>query len=168
MPTPLKPDPLGLESNQPFKGPVSTRNIAKLNPLPYTEQEQTETEDDYDDQQRRLLEEEFDKEYDYPSQEEEYYGRTEHSAENEPAEITDIEDEVSGDVDEPYSTTIPQQAKLPQRGKKRSIEERESYGTTMPQAEELSRKRRMGEEVEEEEGEVNDDGDHNQSQVSST
>lgn len=122
--------------------------------MPYSAPKHNETEDDYDEQHSKRLEEEFDADYDYPSQEVGHFEETE--AEKEAAETTDSgesENELSSDSDseeeknyvESCSTTMSQQEESSHRAKKRSIEE-----------------------VEEEEGEVYDDGDVTQPQVSST
>ena len=161
MPTPLKPDPLGLESSQPFKGPVSTRHSTKLNYVEYSEQEHNQSEDDFNNQQHcRQLEEEFEAEYDYPGQEEEHqqYGQP-------AAETSDSEDETSDDSgpEVENNVSILHQEESLQRGKKRRS------STALPQEESQQKvKKRHNEEGEEEEGEVSDDGDGNQSQVNST
>ena len=167
MPTPLKPDPLGLESSLPFKGSLSSRNTTKLKSVPpYTEQEHNETEDDYD---CRRLEEEFEAEYDYPSQEEDE--RTCGRIEQQPAETTDSGNEMSSNSDSEEennyrSASILHQEESSYQGKKRR------NSTAMPQQdreESFQRgKKRRNEEREEEEGEVSDDGDGNQSQVNRT
>ena len=147
----------------------------------YTGQEQDETEGDYDEQHCGHLEEEFEAAYGYPSQDEEEeqeYDRTEQqSTEQEPVETTDSENEMSSDTDSEEEGDYVEQATKPQeqshRGKKRCIEERdyvESYDSkAIPQMEMSSQgvKRRVAEEAEEEEGEVNDDADVNQLQVNS-
>ena len=134
VPTPLKPDPLGLESSLPFKGPLSSRSTTKLKPVPFNEQEHNE--DDYDDQDCKRLEEEFEAEYDYPSQEEEQtYGRIE----QQPAETTDSGNEISSNSDSEgendYHSTVHQEESS-HRGKKRH--------TSIPQEEEsLLRAKKM-------------------------
>jgi len=155
VPTPLKPDPLGLESNQPFKGRTSTRSNTKFKSVPYVEPEHDETEDDYDVEHCKRLEEEFDADYDYPNQEEVgHFGEAKQQpAEKEAADTTDSGDGLSSDSDseeeknyvKPCSKSVPQHEDSSCRGIKRTIED-----------------------VEEEEGEVNDDSDITQPQVSST
>ena len=149
----------------PFKGPLSSRSTTKPKSVPYIEQEHNE--DDYGNHDSRRLEEEFEAEYDYPSQEEEEqtYGRIE----RQPAETTDSGNEISSNSDSEEennhrSMTIPHHEESSHRGKKRRI------STAISQQEEASQggKKRRNEEREEEEGEVSDNGDGNQSQVNRT
>lgn len=163
VPTPLKPDPLGLESNQPFKSRLPARTSDKHNPTPYTEQEHNESENDYEDQHCKRLEEEFEAEYDYTGQEEEegYHGETE----QRPADTTDSgesENEVSSDDEserEEYNAEFyTLQENLSQRGKKRKIEDMENKNRYLQQ-EELSwegKKRSVKEDGEVEDSDGND------------
>ena len=156
---------------------MSSRSATKLKVVPFIEEEHDE--DNYDDQDCRRLEEEFEAEYDYPSQEEEQtYSRTE----QQPAETTDSGNEVSSNSDSEgennYCSTVHQEESS-RRGKKRytSIPQQEEslpgakkIHTSMPRQEEssLRGRKQCKEEHEEEEGEVSDDGDGSQSQVNST
>lgn len=161
----MKPDPLGLESSQPFKGPLSSRNTTKLKSAPYIKQEHNEIEEDCGDLDRRRLAEEFEAEYDCTNQREDQ--RTQQVVvEKMPAETTDSgesENEVSSDSNSDeekdyvghLSATIPHQEESSYRGNKRCIKE---------EGEVSSRKRKNNatEDVDVEEGEVNDDGDSTQ------
>ena len=147
IPTPLKPDPLGLESSHPFRGPVSSRNTTKPKFFPHNE-------------------EEFEAEYDNQNEEEEYGETGRITVEKMTAETTDSGNSEQGicsdsgseeekDYVGPFSTTIPHREELSDKDNKRHIE-----GTGEASSSWRRKKQKAAEEVEE--GEVNDDGDGTQ------
>ena len=133
IPTPCKPDPLGLESSHPFRGHPSQG---------WSKPQEEETEEE-DDGYYRQMEEEF--EADYPSQREEEEEVTDRVEQHEAAG-SDSESSSCGEVEEGEERDYPE----PQDGSYMAAEASQS----------LQRgQKRTHEEAEEEEGEVNDDND---------